>query len=312
MSAFLDALHSGRVLLMDGAMGTELRRAGLPEDGCGEIWNITHPERVQAVHQAYVDAGADVLLTNTFQANQPALCSHWGEGQHFASDYIYTARDLIRPFATANRYALFSVGPVVKPTNNTKFSDLNEISSVVGSALSVELYTHRQCPISGILLETFSTSRIRFSAKRAAQMRIVPVLLSLTYLHDAKGKIVTLSGHKPEWFARRAEDWGIAALGVNCGRDIDMGDIIEIIRRYRQETDLPLFARPNAGTPAKQDGRWVWPHTPESMAARLPELLDAGACMVGGCCGTTPEHIAAFRRVVDQYNNTTHHAAVKK
>ena len=107
---------------------------------------------------------------------------------------------------------------------------------------------------------------------------------------------MTLSSHKPEWFAQRAKKWGVAALGVNCGRDIDMSDIIEIIRRYRQETDLPLFARPNAGTPTKQDGRWVWPHSAESMAARLPELMEAGACMIGGCCGTTPEYIAAFRR----------------
>ena len=129
--------------------------------------------------------------------------------------------------------------------------------------------------------------------------RIDVVLLSLTYQRDPKGKIVTLSSHSPEWFAKRAKDWGVAALGVNCGRDMDMSDIIEIIRRYRQVTDLPLFARPNAGTPTKQDGRWVWPHSAESMAARLPELIEAGACMVGGCCGTTPEYIAAFRRVLN-------------
>ena len=159
---------------------------------------------------------------------------------------------------------------------------------------------YKRYPLSGILLETCSSWRMRFAVKRTLQ-RGLPILLSLTYQHDAKGKIVTLSGYKPEWFARRAKDWGVTLLGVNCGRDIDMSDIIEIIRRYRQETDLPLFARPNAGTPTKQDGRWVWPHSAESMAARLPELIDAGACMIGGCCGTTPEYIAAFRRVLNGY-----------
>jgi 5-methyltetrahydrofolate--homocysteine methyltransferase len=81
-----------------------------------------------------------------------------------------------------------------------------------------------------------------------------------------------------------------------------MDEMIEIIRRYRQVTDLPLFARPNAGTPTRAGDRWVYPHTPEQMAARLPELLEAGVNMVGGCCGTTPEHIAAFKPIIDEWN----------
>src|SRR5262249_1344370 len=136
---------------------------------------------------------------------------------------------------------------------------------------------------------------------------ICPLLLSLTYFRNDAGKLTTYSGHAPEWFAERATSYGVSALGVNCGRDIDMDDIIEIIRRYRKVTDLPLFARPNAGTPQQVDGRWVYPHTPEKMAARLPELLEAGVCMVGGCCGTTPKHIAAFRPVVDAWNRQRGH-----
>ncbi len=93
-------------------------------------------------------------------------------------------------------------------------------------------------------------------------------------------------------------DMASPRVGVNCGWDIDMDDVIEIIRRYRHETDLPLFARPNAGTPIPEGEHRVYPHTPAVMAARLPELLEAGASMVGGCCGTTPEHIAAFQRVL--------------
>jgi 5-methyltetrahydrofolate--homocysteine methyltransferase len=102
--------------------------------------------------------------------------------------------------------------------------------------------------------------------------------------------------------AHWANGCGIAALGVNCGKDIGMDEIIEIIRQYRKVTDLPLFARPNAGTPTKKGKRWVYPLTPKEMAARLPELLEAGVCMVGGCCGTTPAHIAAMRPIVDAWN----------
>jgi 5-methyltetrahydrofolate--homocysteine methyltransferase len=300
MSGFLDALHSGRVLLMDGAMGTELRRAGLPEDGCGEIWNLTHPERIGAVHQAYVDAGAEVLLTNTFQANRPALTRCGAQGS--VDNYLDAAQIIIAPFTSDTRFAVASIGPIVEPSTQTEFPDLSQVSDIVrGTRYRFQEPAYVGTVVSGILFETCSSPRVRFALKRALP-RGLPVLLSLTYMHDAKGAIVTWSGHAPEWFARRAKGWGVAALGVNCGRDIDMSDIIEIIRRYRQETDLPLLARPNAGTPTKQDEHWVWPHSAESMAARVPELIEAGARMIGGCCGTTPEYIAAFRRIVDQQN----------
>jgi 5-methyltetrahydrofolate--homocysteine methyltransferase len=96
---------------------------------------------------------------------------------------------------------------------------------------------------------------------------------------------------------------GLAALGgVNCGRDVGMGELIEIVRRYRAVTDLPLFARPNAGTPARRGEDWVYPESPAALAERLPELLEAGVALVGGCCGTTPSHIAAFRAVVEAWN----------
>jgi methionine synthase I (cobalamin-dependent) len=292
MSRFLDALRSGHVLLMDGAMGTELRRAGLPDEGCAEVWNLTHPERVRAVHQAYADAGAEVLLTNTFQANRHAL-SLRSEKTQDSEPYIEAAQNIIAPFTSARRFALGSIGPEVCLPDPTEFSALFFLREIVGAF-------KRHSPVSGIIIETFSTPRVRYAARVALESGL-PVLLSITYQHDTKGKIVTLSGHAPEWFARRAKGWGVAALGVNCGRDIDMDDTIEIVRRYRQETDLPLFARPNAGTPTKRNGRWVYPHSVESMAARLPELIEAGATMVGGCCGTTPEYIAAFRRVIDSY-----------
>jgi methionine synthase I (cobalamin-dependent) len=157
--------------------------------------------------------------------------------------------------------------------------------------------------VDAILLETCSTPRVRWAVKRLTLFpKRWPVLLSLTFRKDARHGLTTISGHTPEWFARRAKDYGIAALGVNCGRDIGMDDVIEIVRRYRSMTDLPLFARPNAGTPTRDGDRWVYPHTPEMMAAKLPELLEAGVGMVGGCCGTTPAHIAAFRPVIDEWN----------
>jgi methionine synthase I (cobalamin-dependent) len=114
---------------------------------------------------------------------------------------------------------------------------------------------------------------------------------------------VTYDGRSASFCAQNAEQAGVEGLGVNCGREIGMDEIIEIIRSYRQETDVPLFARPNAGTPTRIKDQWKYPRTPEQMAARLPELMETGLSMIGGCCGTTPDHIAAFRPIVEKWNS---------
>jgi 5-methyltetrahydrofolate--homocysteine methyltransferase len=295
MSRFLDALRSGRVLLMDGAMGTELRRAGLADNGCGEEWNLTHPERVGAIHRAYVDAGAGVLLTNTFQMYPGRIPAADGLGYKPLFDASAAAARLGREAAGPGGFVLGDLGPPYGPLGR-------EFPHLAG----VSVAAHFIQPVDGLLLETCSTPRARFAVARA--LRVTgerPVLLSLTYRLDENDRPVTISGHPPEWFAKRARQWGVAALGVNCGRDVTVRDCAAVARRYRDHTDLPLFARPNAGTPTRVGDRWVHPHTPEQMAEQLPELLEAGVSMVGGCCGTTPEHIAAFRRVVDGWNNKT-------
>jgi 5-methyltetrahydrofolate--homocysteine methyltransferase len=158
-------------------------------------------------------------------------------------------------------------------------------------------------PVDGILLETCSTPRVEWAVRRVARLAPgVPVLLSMTYRRTTSGQVETVGGRPPEWFAARARRFGAAALGVNCGRDMGMGEVIDVVRRYRSATDLPLFARPNAGSPTGRGKRRAYPHTPGQMAARLPELLEVGVSMVGGCCGTTPDHIAAFRPVAEAWN----------
>jgi 5-methyltetrahydrofolate--homocysteine methyltransferase len=159
--------------------------------------------------------------------------------------------------------------------------------------------------VDALLLETYSDPLALFTARHCRVVswsESVPILLSLTYERQANGELCTHSRHPPEWFAMQAKQYGIAALGVNCGRDIGMDDLIAIVRRYRKVTDLPLFARPNAGTPARDGDHWAYPTGPQEMAARLPELLEAGIRMIGGCCGTTPAHIAAFRPIVNEWN----------
>jgi 5-methyltetrahydrofolate--homocysteine methyltransferase len=202
---------------------------------------------------------------------------------------------LARKAAGRSRFVLGDIGPLIVSEGGPEFPDYKELARLLAALDGVD----------GFLFETCSSPRalsaVQYAFHRVAEAD-TPLLLSLTYHRPHCGRLVTFSGHTPETFARHAERHGVAALGVNCGRDIGMDDIIEIIRRYRAETDLPLFARPNAGTPMRQGDQWIYPHTPEAMAARLPELLEAGASMIGGCCGTTPEHIVAFRKVIDAWN----------
>jgi 5-methyltetrahydrofolate--homocysteine methyltransferase len=289
MSRFLSALHSGQVLLMDGAMGTELQRAGLRPGECGELWNLSKPDQVRSVHQAYVDAGAECLLTNTFQAN-PVTLAKRGHADEIDL-IIHAALRLAREAAGAERFVLADIGPFASEWR----ADL--MQQTVQSLRTAD----------AILLETFSDLDalwlVKYGCLPALEPNATPVLLSITYLRSPSGTLTTQGGQSPEVYARLAGQYGIAALGVNCGRDIGMDEVIEIIRRYRQASDLPLFARPNAGTPRREGNRWVYPHSPETMAAKLLQLLEAGVRMVGGCCGTEPAHIAAFRPIVDQWNS---------
>lgn len=283
MSDFLKALNSGKVLLMDGAMGTELQRAGIGEGECYELWNLTHPEKVRAIHQAYVDAGAECLLTNTFQANRPALAKH-GQAQKLEEINQASVR-IARSVAGVNHFVIGDIGPFEILCPEGDFDNI---------ILSFQL-------ADALLLETWPavSSVIRF-VERANNPEFnsdhLPILLSFSY---SRILLPCTPGSLASCVAQRNI---IAALGVNCGRDLDMDDIIQIVKEYRAVTDLPIFVRPNAGTPNRIGNKWEYPFTPAIMAARLPELLEAGVSMIGGCCGTTPEHIAAFRPIIDKWN----------
>ena len=294
MSRFLDALRSGRVLLMDGAMGTELQRAGLQPGECGELWNLTHPEKVRAIHQAYVDAGAEVLLTNTFQANPAALARHNLDDQ--LGVICQAAVDVARAAAGPDRWVLADVAPC---SQEEECEGLPRLVAALSAAAP-----------DGFLVETCSNpdTLVRLLKLLYADPRSpFPVLISFTYRRDRENQVRTMEDLPPRTMARWVDDYSIAALGVNCGRDMGMPQILEVVEAYRDNTWRRLFVRPNAGTPKQVEDRWIYPHTPEYMASWLPELLEAGVSMVGGCCGTTPAHIAAFRPIIEEWNRRKGH-----
>ena len=263
-------------------MGTRLQAAGLSLGDCGPLWNLTRPAQVARVHQEYLAAGAQVLLTNTFQAN-PVTLARYGLDDRL-EEINARAVELARRAAGGPRFVLGDVGPILTPGRHEEFADREALRRVIESLEGVD----------GLMLETCSApaalSAVEFALHRVPVATEVPILLSLTY-HVANGEPVTFSGHRPETFARHAARHGVAALGANCGKDVDLATLAGILRRYRDETDLPLFVRPNAGTPLP-DG--TYPLSPADLAAGRAGLIGAGAVMVGGCCGTTAEHIAAL------------------
>jgi 5-methyltetrahydrofolate--homocysteine methyltransferase len=265
MSDFVKALRSGKVLVMDGAMGTELQRLRKPTSRARKEADL-----VRQIHSAYTAAKADVILTNTFQTVDYEL---W-----------QAAFECARRACPSSRFVLADVGPIEKMTKDGAAAILDECQSV-----------------DGVLLETWSSiPALRMFAK--APPTALPMLVSFTFMHHPGDALLTIGGVRPEACARAARRCGAVALGANCGKEIDMDDLLRIVERYRSACDLPIFVRPNAGTPRLTRAGWRYPRTPAAMAAGLPALLEAGVTMVGGCCGTTPEHIRAFREVVDAWN----------
>ncbi len=276
--SLLRALDEGPPLLMDGAMGTRLMALGV---SCPERANLAYPDRVRAVHAGYVAAGARVLLTNTFQANPVALVRHGLEEK--LEEVALQAVRLVRQEARGG-FVLGSVGPIMSPGSRVEFADRDALARSVAALDGVD----------ALLFETCSTpealAAVAYVLHRVPEVDSKPLLLSLTY-HVVDGRLVTWSGHGPEVYARHAARHGIAALGVNCGKEIDTPELLEVLRRYRQETDLPLFVRPNAGAP---DAEGRYPRSAERLAAAVPAWLEAGARMVGGCCGTTAATIESM------------------
>jgi methionine synthase I (cobalamin-dependent) len=276
-------LDSPAPLLMDGAMGSRLLAAGFD---CPELACLTAASHVRSIHAEYAKVGARVLLTNTFQLNPSALARRGllPQLEAIGRKSIHLARSAHRGV-----WVLGDVGPIHTPGGSVEFADREALARVL-TALE-------EC--DGILFETCSSpaalSAVQFALHRVGAVEGLPLLLSLSYLRNAAGDLVTISGHKPETFARHAVRHGVAALGVNCGKEMDLADVAEVLKRYRENTDLPLFARPNAGTP---DAQGRYPCSPEEMARGLPALVAAGARLIGGCCGTTAAHIEAFAAIL--------------
>ncbi len=300
-SSLLEAL-ANRVLLADGAMGTELQRAGLEPGGCGERWNLERPDQVLAIQRAYVDAGSDCLTTNTFGASRVMLERH-GFGAEVEAINRAGAVQARQAFGDRPGFVLGDIGPLgglIEP-----YGDIAE--TMAREALTEQAAALVEAGVDGLLIETQTSLEELGHAIAAAQEVGAPcIIASLAFdvTHDGKD-LRTMMGVGPEDAARFMSDRGVDVLALNCGSGVDARWAAEALRRYRDVSDLPTMAQLNAGQPVLENLRVVYKARPSHMASQLEKMLAAGARVVGGCCGTTAEHIRCFRSVVDAWNART-------
>jgi len=287
-----ERLQQGHVILADGATGTLLQSMGLRSGECPELWNLKCPEKVRSVVKAYVAAGAEIVLTNTFGGSRWKL-SRWGLADRVC-EINERAAQLAREAAGEERWVAGSIGPTGRLL--TPMGDLSEEQALEAfQEQAVALY---QGGVDLILVETMTDLQEAVLAVRAArEYTPLPVIASMAFEKGARG-YRTVMGVDIALAVQELTKAGAQILGTNCGAGID--EAIEIVEEMRRYTSLPLWAKPNAGVPQLVKGQTVYPHTPNYMANRVGALLEAGANIIGGCCGTTPDHIRAIAQILER------------
>jgi 5-methyltetrahydrofolate--homocysteine methyltransferase len=282
---FLERIKEG-VLLCDGAMGTQLDVHGIQPGECHEEWNVSHPDTVERIHTAYIEAGAEAILTNTFGGTRWCLDRHrlGDKVGEFNSAAVKRARNA----AGQDRYVLGDVGPtaqLVYPLGERKQEEFVEVFREEVSFLADG--------VDAIAIQTMTALEELLAAVRAAKESGLPVIASMSFSPDVGKGFHTIMGVGIEHMVRRLEDEEVDGIGTNCGT-VDITDVVSIVRQIRELTSLPILAEPNAGKPRIVGDKTTFDQTPEVMAQHIPALVGAGANIVGGCCGTTPAHIRAF------------------
>ena len=281
---FRTRLQRGPVLC-DGAMGTMLYSKGIFINRCYDELNLSQPELVASVHQEYVKAGAEILETNTFGANSFRLARHGLQSR--VVEINRAAVELARSAAANDVLVAGSVGPL-----GVRIEPLGKIGlEEARAAFAQQIGVLAEAGIDLLILETFGYVEELHQAILAAQEAAPGIAVVAQVTIDDDGN--ALDGSTPESYAKRIEDYGPEVLGCNCS--VGPVAMLDAIERIRQATSLPLSAQPNAGMPRNVEGRNIYLCSPEYMAEYTRRLIAAGTRLVGGCCGTTPEHIRAMK-----------------
>jgi len=283
-------LDEKRIVVADGAMGTELAKRGLPPGTVPEKWNLENPAAVESISRAYVEAGAEIILTNTLGGTRLKLARPGLAGR--AAEVNRAAVEIAKRAAGNRALVFLSVGPT-----GEFLAPLGERSEAEFiNAFAEQIASGAGAGADGIVIETMTAIEEALAALKAArQTSRLPAVVSMTFDRGARG-YATMMGITPERAAAELQRAGADLVGSNCGNGTR--DMVGVARLLGAATARPLWIKPNAGRPELVEGRTVFRETPAEMAAAVGDLAAAGARIIGGCCGSTPDHIRAIAAAV--------------
>lgn len=287
----LEALTQ-RTLLCDGAMGTQLQLAGLEPGTCGELWNVENPNAVLAIHRKYAEAGADCLITNTFGGSRILLEKH-GLGERTA-EINKAGAALVRKALGERGYVLGDIGPfggMLAPFGEMTAEELEPVLREQAVALL-------EGGADALLCETQTALDEAEVACRAARSAGASIVIVSFAFDKGPAGFRTMMGLDPATAAAAATEWGADIVGANCGAGLLIDDYAALTTEMAGVTTRPLMIQPNAGAPERVGDAIVYHESPEKMAHGLDAIVAAGARIIGGCCGTTPEHICIFGKAL--------------
>jgi 5-methyltetrahydrofolate--homocysteine methyltransferase len=291
LNNILAEIKKGTILVSDGAWGTYLHQKGLKPGECPEEWNISHSEDVFDIAQSYIEAGADMVETNSFGGNRFKLANYGFEEK--VLEFNKSAAEISRKAAGTGHFVLGSVGPtgkmlIMEDVTETELYDAFKEQSMALEAGGADV----------IMIETMTDlDEARIAVKAAKENTRCEVFCTMTFDKIIGGGFRTMMGISPSEMTLVLINAGASVIGANCGNG--MADMIDIVKEIRQtDQTIPILIHANAGKPIYLDGVTSFPENPDDMAGRAREIIKAGANIIGGCCGTTPMHILKLRDVV--------------
>ena len=290
MQGLLERIAAGEILISDGAMGTFLQAKGLKPGESPEHWCLTNPEAVKSIAEAYIAAGSDIIETDSFGGTSFKQKEYGLESK--VVEMNKAAAGIAKEAMGDNGYVAASVGP----TGQIAYDEGgNATEEDLYNAFKEQVVALAEGGADALCIETMmSVIEATTAVKAAKENTKLPVICTFTYELGARG-YRTMMGADPASAAKAAVEAGADIVGANCGNGI--ANMIEITREIRAALpDTPILIQSNAGVPVFEDGKTVFKDTPEDMAAKVKELIAAGANIIGGCCGTSPAHIAAMAK----------------
>jgi 5-methyltetrahydrofolate--homocysteine methyltransferase len=287
----LDKIKLKNVLLSDGAWGTLLQEKGLKPGECPELWNISHRSNVYDIAESYIIAGSDIIETNSFGGSVFKLAQYGLETR--VSDINRIAAEISREAAGNDRHVAGSVGPTGKMLLMGDVTENELYDSFSQQAVALE-----KGGADIIIIETMSAIDEASLAVRAARENTkCIVIITMTFSGNGNGEFRTMMGVSPEEMVISMKEAGAHIIGSNCGNGIE--EMIGIVKAIRvTDKNIPVIIQANAGIPELIEGKTLFRESPQMMASFIPELIKAGVNIIGGCCGTTPDHIREMAKIL--------------